>query len=120
MHVLQEPVVAIRHDLDVLVGQVIGDREHLVMRVTKNDVAVVLPGGAGGFCRRQDPEQALDFGHGLGREPSRVRDEAGRRVVAVLGLTEKVGGAEFGVHGFVGDDHCLGRTGEEIDADTAE
>ena len=52
-------------------------------------------------------------------ELARVGDQHGRRVVAVLGLAEQVGGAHLGVDGLVGDHHGLGRAGEEVDADAA-
>ena len=54
VHVLEEPVVAIGHHLDVLGGDVVGDVEHLVVGVAEDDLAVVAPADAGGLRGRQD------------------------------------------------------------------
>jgi hypothetical protein len=37
----------------------------------------------------------------------------------MLGLAQQIGGAELGIDAVVGDDHGLGRAGEEIDPDPA-
>src|SRR5262245_17044972 len=41
-HVLQEPVVAIGHYLNVLGGYVVGYRQHLIIAVADDDLAIVL------------------------------------------------------------------------------
>ena len=38
----------------------------------------------------------------------------------MLGLTEQIGGAHFTIYGFISDDQSLGRTGEQVDANTAK
>src|SRR3979411_1935592 len=50
VHVLQEPVVAIGHDLDMLGGDVVGNGEHLVIAVTDNYFAVIPPGSISPLC----------------------------------------------------------------------
>src|SRR6202030_291581 len=47
VHVLQEPVVAIGHDLDMLGGAVVGNGEMLLIAVTGNHFAVIPPGNTG-------------------------------------------------------------------------
>ena len=64
----------------------------------------------------QDFQQPLHFGHGVAREPLGIGQKNRRRVRAVLGLPQQVGGAHLAVDGLVGDHQGLGRPGEEIDA----
>lgn len=60
-HIGKEPVVAIRHDLNVLGGDFIGDPQRFVMVLDDDDLAVVAPCFACGFTRRHQLEQAGDL-----------------------------------------------------------
>ena len=90
------------------------------MVLAEDDLAIVLPRPSRRLSGGQDGEEALDLLHRLAGQLLRVRHQHGRRVVAVLGLAEEVGGAHLGIDRLVGDDHGLGRPGEEIDADPPE
>jgi len=75
VHVLQEPVVAIGHDLDMLGGDVVG--EHLLIAVTDNHFPVIPPGNTGRFSRRKDRQQSLDLVHRVARQRFGIRDQDG-------------------------------------------
>ena len=70
---------------------------------------IVAPLEAG----QEGRDLALD---GVRERPAR-RHEDGRRVRAVLGLRDEVGGDEHGIGAVVGEDHPLGRTGRQVDPD---
>ncbi len=68
MHVLEEPVVTIRHDLHVLGRYVIGDLEHLLVGVAYDDFAVVAPGCGRGLGGRKDLQDPVDLRQRVARK----------------------------------------------------
>ena len=63
-------------------------------------------------------QQAVDLGQCAFGQLAGIGDEAGGRVVAVLGLAKEVGRAEFRIRGsLVRDHHGFGRARKKVDAD---
>ena len=63
VHVLQIPIIAIGHDLHVLIGHFVGDLEHLIMRIAYNHIAIIVPADPCCFGRWQNIENAVTFYH---------------------------------------------------------
>ncbi len=101
-------------------GDPVGLQDQLVLAVADDDGAMIGPGLAGDVGRGQDCQQPVDLGHGVAGELLGGGEQDGRRVDAVLGLTQQVGGAELGARGVVGDYQGLRGPGEQVDADAAE
>ncbi len=114
-HVLEEPVVAVGHHLHMLGGDVVGHRQHLVIGVAQDHLAVVLPAHPGGAGGGQDLEDPVDLGQRRLGQLARIGHQHGGRVVAMLGLPQQVGRDQLRVDGVVGDHHGLGRPGEQVD-----
>src|SRR5579883_1390367 len=99
-------------------SDVIRDRYHLFVSVCDDHFTVGFPSFAGVFRGRKNPEQPLNFRHGVAREPLGIRKKDARTIRTMLDLTENIGRAEFAIDAFVRDDERLGRAGEQVDTDT--
>src|SRR3984893_13251512 len=104
----------------MLGGDAVGLAHHLGIVVADDDFAKVLPSLASGIGGWQNRQQTLYLGHRLAGKLFRIGDQDRRRGWSMLGLTQKIGGADFAVDAVIGDDQRLGRPGKEIDADAAE
>ncbi len=119
-HVGEEIIGIAGHHLYVLGGDAVGLVHHLLLAVADDHLAEIRPGLAGRIRGRKDLQQPLHPGHGVARELLRIGQQHGRRGRAMLGLAEQVGRTDLAVDAVVGDDQCLGRPGEQVDADAAE
>ena len=84
-HVVEEVVRVPGHDLVVFGGDAVGLRDHFLVGIADNDIVEILPGSPCDFRRRQDAQEALDFGDGLAGELLRIGQQYCRRFRAVHG-----------------------------------
>src|SRR5262245_64569230 len=98
----------------------VGFGDHLLLVVADDYLTVVLPGLAGRVCGGKYRQQPLDFFHCIARKLFGIGDQDRRRRGAMLGLTEKISGADFPVDTFISDNERLRGTGKQVYADAAE
>ena len=98
-------------------GNVIGIGQHFVVIVTDNDLTIGVPGHPRVIGGWQDGQQPVDFLQSLARQLFGCGQQNRRAVGAMFGLSQQIGGADFRIHGFVGDHHGFGRTRKEINPD---
>ena len=103
------------HDLDVFGADFVGFRQHFIVVVADDHLAVIAPRLPGNRRRGQNGKLAFHFVHGGLRQVFGIRQQDRGRVGAVLGLAEKVGRAQFAVHRIVGDDQGFRGTGQKVD-----
>ncbi len=120
VHILLIPIIPVGHDLHMLVRHVVGNFEHLFMRVAQDHVAIILPRGGCGFMRRQNFQQSVNFRQSILGQFAGVGDQASGRVVTMFGLTQKISGAHLGIHCVVGNHHRFGWASKQVDPDTAK
>ena len=75
MHVLKGPIIAVRHHLDVLGGNIVGDGQHFVIGVAQDHLAIVFPAGASSLFGWKNFENALDLDQGFFGQPLRIREQ---------------------------------------------
>jgi len=95
---------------------------HLLAIVAQDDFGIVAPS-----CRRvfaiqirQIVDQTRYKVYNLFGDTSVVGDQPNRRVVAMFGLTDEVGGNDHRVRRVVGEDQAVRRPGDHVDPDAAE